>query len=32
MITTGTSKGMEEGNGYSDWNISYKQYKKGSAL
>ena len=32
VITTGSSKGMEDGNGYSDWNLSYKQYKKGSAL
>ena len=23
---------LEQGNGYSDWNISYAQYKKGSAL
>ena len=32
VITTGSSRGLEQGNGYSDWNISYKQYKKGSAL
>jgi lipoprotein-anchoring transpeptidase ErfK/SrfK len=32
VITTGTSRGMEYGNGYSDWNMSYAQYKKGSAL
>ena len=32
VITTGSNKGMEDGNGYSDWNLSYKQYKKGSAL
>ncbi len=32
VVTTGSSKGMELGNGYGDWNISYKQYAKGSAL
>ena len=32
VVTTGTSRRMEHGNGYSDWNISYAQYKKGSAL
>jgi lipoprotein-anchoring transpeptidase ErfK/SrfK len=32
VITTGTSRGMEYGNGYSDWNMRYAQYKKGSAL
>jgi lipoprotein-anchoring transpeptidase ErfK/SrfK len=32
VVTTGTSKSIEPGNGYSDWNSSYKQYKKGSAL
>ncbi len=32
VITTGSSKGMEDGNGYSDWNLSFAQYKKGSAL
>jgi len=32
VITTGSSRGMEYGNGYSDWNMSYAQYKKGSAL
>ena len=32
VITTGTSRGMEYGNGYSDWNMSYAHYKKGSAL
>jgi lipoprotein-anchoring transpeptidase ErfK/SrfK len=32
VITTGTSKHMELGNGYGDWNVSYKQYAKGSAL
>ena len=32
VVTTGTSRGLEQGNGWSDWDISYKQYKKGSAL
>jgi lipoprotein-anchoring transpeptidase ErfK/SrfK len=32
VITTGSSRGTEYGNGYSDWNMSYAKYKKGSAL
>ena len=32
VVTTGSSRGMEYGNGYSDWNMSYAKYKKGSAL
>ena len=32
VITTGSSRGMEPGNGYGDWNVSYAKYKKGSAL
>jgi lipoprotein-anchoring transpeptidase ErfK/SrfK len=32
VITTGSSRGMEPGNGYGDWNVSYATYKKGSAL
>jgi lipoprotein-anchoring transpeptidase ErfK/SrfK len=32
VVTTGSSRGLEQGNGWSDWDISYKQYKKGSAL
>ena len=32
VVTTGSNKGIEPGNGYSDWNASYKDYKKGSAL
>jgi lipoprotein-anchoring transpeptidase ErfK/SrfK len=32
VVTTGTSKGIEAGNGYSDWNASFNEYKKGSAL
>lgn len=31
-ITKGTKKGLEQGNGWSDWDISYAEYKKGSAL
>lgn len=30
--TTGSSKGMEQGNGWADWNLSWSQYEKGSAL
>jgi lipoprotein-anchoring transpeptidase ErfK/SrfK len=32
VITTGSNRWVEDGNGYSDWNLSYAQYKKGSAL
>lgn len=32
VITTGTARGLEQGNGWTDWDISYSQYKKGSAL
>ena len=32
VVTTGSSRGLERGNGYTDWNISYSQYAKGSAL
>lgn len=32
VVTTGSSRGIEPGNGYTDWNVSYKEYKKGSAL
>jgi len=32
VITTGTRRGLEQGNGYADWNISFAEYKKGSAL
>ena len=32
VITTGSNRRVEDGNGYSDWNLSYAQYKKGSAL
>jgi lipoprotein-anchoring transpeptidase ErfK/SrfK len=29
---TGTSRGLEENNGWTDWNESYKQYRQASAL
>ncbi len=29
---TGTKRGLEQGNGWTDWNISFDEYKKGSAL
>ncbi len=29
---TGTDRPMEPGNGYGDWNLSYRDYKAGSAL
>lgn len=29
---TGTDRSIEPGNGYSDWNVGYSDYKKGSAL
>jgi lipoprotein-anchoring transpeptidase ErfK/SrfK len=32
VITTGTSRQMELGNGYGDWNLAYSKYKQGSAL
>ena len=32
VITTGSRRGLEQGNGYADWNISFAEYKKGSAL
>jgi lipoprotein-anchoring transpeptidase ErfK/SrfK len=32
VITTGSSRRVEDGNGWSDWNLSYAKYKKGSAL
>ncbi len=28
----GTDRGMEPGNGWTDWNVSFKEYKQGSAL
>ncbi len=32
VVTTGSSRGIEPGNGYTDWNASFSEYKKGSAL
>ena len=32
VVTTGTSRSIEPGNGYSDWDVSYATYAKGSAL
>jgi lipoprotein-anchoring transpeptidase ErfK/SrfK len=32
VVTTGSSRGIEPGNGYTDWNASFKEYAKGSAL
>jgi lipoprotein-anchoring transpeptidase ErfK/SrfK len=32
VITTGSRRRVELGNGYADWNLSYAQYAKGSAL
>jgi lipoprotein-anchoring transpeptidase ErfK/SrfK len=29
---TGTSRGIEPGNGWTDWDMSFKDYQKGSAL
>lgn len=29
---TGTQRGLEQGNGWTDWDISFKDWKKGSAL
>jgi lipoprotein-anchoring transpeptidase ErfK/SrfK len=29
---TGTSRGLEPGNGWTDWDMSFKDYKQGSAL
>lgn len=32
VVTTGTGRGLEQGNGYADWDISYAKFSKGSAL
>jgi lipoprotein-anchoring transpeptidase ErfK/SrfK len=29
---TGTNRGLEPGNGWTDWDVSFKDYKQGSAL
>lgn len=32
VVTTGTSRGMEPGNGWTDWNVSFPTWQSGSAL
>jgi lipoprotein-anchoring transpeptidase ErfK/SrfK len=32
IVVTGTTRHMEKGNGWTDWNESWSQYKAGSAL
>jgi lipoprotein-anchoring transpeptidase ErfK/SrfK len=32
VVTTGSRRRVEMGNGYADWNLSYAAYAKGSAL
>jgi len=32
VVVTGTARTLEPGNGWTDWNVSYAQYRKGSAL
>ncbi|GAA1427570.1 Ig-like domain-containing protein [Microlunatus lacustris] len=32
VVTTGTDRALEQGNGYADWDISYATFAKGSAL
>ena len=32
VVVTGTERTMEPGNGYTDWNLSFDEYKAGSAL
>jgi lipoprotein-anchoring transpeptidase ErfK/SrfK len=32
ITVTGTGSALKNGNGWTDWNISYAQFKKGSAL
>jgi lipoprotein-anchoring transpeptidase ErfK/SrfK len=32
VVVTGTTRGMESGNGWTDWNQSWTAYKAGSAL
>ncbi len=32
VVVTGTNRGLEAGNGWTDWNVSYPTYKQGSAL
>jgi len=32
VIVKGTERGLDWGDGWTDWNVSFDQYKKGSAL
>lgn len=32
VVVTGTNRTMEPGNGYTDWNLTYEEFKEGSAL
>jgi len=32
VVVSGTDRGLEAGNGWTDWNVSYDQWKSGSAL
>lgn len=32
VVFTGSGRGLEKGNGYTDWDVSWSQYQKGSAL
>jgi len=32
VVVSGTAKPIERGNGYTDWNISFEEFKKFSAL
>ena len=32
VVTVGTSRGLERGNGWTDWDVSYAEFAKGSAL
>lgn len=32
VVVTGTGRGLEQGNGITDWDVSWKTFKKGSAL
>jgi lipoprotein-anchoring transpeptidase ErfK/SrfK len=32
IVVTGTKKGLEKGNGWTDWNVSFAEFQQGSAL
>lgn len=32
VVTTGTARGLEPGNGWTDWDVSWESYRSGSAL